>query len=290
MIDQMVRPATLAIVILTYNEEINLPQALNSVAGWANQIFILDSLSTDGTLEIARSFNCQIAQNKFENYAKQRNYALDHLPIDCEWVLFLDADEWLPDSLKEEISSLISASPKENGFYIKRRFIWHGQWLRHGYYPSWLMRLFRYGKGRCEDRTVNEHLIVDGLVGYLRNDFIHEDGKGVTEWIAKHNRYATMEAIELMNTRTAPVCREIDVNLFGTQSQRKRWLRNKIWNRMPPLVRPFFFFFYRYVLAGGFLDGREAFIYHFFQALWFPMLIDVKYLELLSLRRRSLHQ
>ena len=290
MIDHMVRPATLAIVILTYNEETNLPQALKSVSGWANQIAILDSLSTDGTLEIARSFNCQIAQNKFENYAKQRNYALAHLPIDCEWVLFLDADEWLPDSLKEEISAVISASPNENGFYIKMRLIWHGQWIRHGYYPSWLLRLFRYGKGRCEDRTVNEHLIVDGPVGYLRNDFIHEDGKGVTEWIAKHNRYATMEAIELMNTRTAPAYREIDVNLFGTQSQRKRWLRYKIWNKMPPLVRPFFFFFHRYLLAGGFLDGREAFIYHFFQALWFPMLIDAKYLELLALRRRSLHQ
>ena len=281
-------PATLAVVILTWNEEANLAQALDSVAGWANEMFVLDSLSTDRTLEIARRYDCQIAQNKFENYAKQRNYALDHLPIRCEWVLFLDADEWLPDALKQEISTLISTLPWENGFYINRRLMWMRRWIRRGYYPSWILRLFRYGKGRCEDRTVNEHLIVDGATGHLRNDFIHEDQKGVTDWIAKHNHYATLEALELMNARLAPGYREIDARVFGTQEQRKRWLRHRVWNRMPPLIRPCVYFFYRYVLAGGFLDGREAFVYHFLQALWFPMLIDVKYLEFSAKRDRRL--
>ena len=125
-----------------------------------------------------------------------------------------------------------------------------GRWIRRGYYPSWILRLFRHGKGRCEDRAVNEHLIVDGKTGQLRNDFIHEDRKGVTDWIAKHNGYATREAQELFNTRTAQDYREIDVRLFGTQAQRKRWLRYKVWNRLPPLIRPLFYFFYRYVLAG----------------------------------------
>ena len=166
--------------------------------------------------------------------------------------------------------------------------MWMGRWIRRGYYPSWMLRLFRYGKGRCEDRAVNEHLIVDGVTGHLRNDFMHEDQKGVTDWIAKHNSYATLEALELMNTRSAPGYREIDARLFGTQAQRKRWLRHRAWNRMPPLIRPFFYFFYRYVLTGGFMDGREAFVYHFLQALWFPMLIDVKYLEFLAKRGRHL--
>jgi glycosyltransferase involved in cell wall biosynthesis len=288
MTDETVRPSTVAVVVLTYNEEVNLSQALNSVTGWANQTFVLDSLSTDRTMEIARRFDCQIAQNKFENYAKQRNYALNHLPINCEWVFFLDADEWLPEVLKAEISTLIATRPAENGFHINRRLMWMGRWIRRGYYPSWVLRLFRYGKGCCEDRAVNEQLIVDGLAGHLHNDFIHEDQKSITEWIAKHNRYATLEAMELMNTRSAPGYREIDARLFGTQAQRKRWLRHKIWNRMPPLIRPLFYFFYRYVLAGGFLDGREAFIYHFLQALWLPMLIDVKYLEFLAMRKRTL--
>ncbi|MBU2604240.1 MAG: glycosyltransferase family 2 protein [Actinobacteria bacterium] len=280
MRDSEVLPGTLAVSILTYNEEASIAQALDSVAGWANELFILDSLSTDRTLEIARQYGCHIAQNKFENYATQRNYALDHLPIRSEWVLFLDADEWLPEALKQEISTLIATSPEENGFYINRRLIWMGRWIRRGYYPSWILRLFRHGKGRCEDRAVNEHLIVEGKAGQLRNDFMHEDRKGVTDWIAKHNGYATREAQELLNTWSAPGYQEIDARLFGTQAQRKRWLRYKVWNRLPPLIRPLVYFFYRYIWAGGFLDGKAAFVYHFLQALWYPLLIDVKYLEL----------
>src|SRR5262245_14755769 len=288
--DRQVLPGTLAVIILTCNEEANLAQALESIAGWAAEIFILDSVSTDRTLEIARQYGCHIAQNKFENYAKQRNYALDHLPIRSEWVFFLDADEWVPAALKQEISTLIATSPMENGFYIKWRLIWMGRWIRRGYYPSWILRLFRYGKGRCEDRAINEHLIVNGPTGRLHNDFIHEDRKGVTEWIVKHNGYAAREAQELLNTRPAQGYQEIDARLFGSQAQRKRWLRRKVWNRLPPLIRPFFYFFYRYVLAGGFLDGKEAFAYHFLQALWFPMLIDIKYLEMKMSRKLAQRQ
>ncbi len=272
--------ADVAVIVLTYNEEINIGQSLESVSGWAKEVFVLDSFSTDRTLEIARSFGCQITQHKFENYARQRNHALDELPIRSEWVLFLDADEWLPDALKEEISATLAAAPEANGFYLNRRLIWMGRWVRRGYYPSWILRLFRRGKGRCEDREVNEHLIVEGLTSRLRQDFIHEDRKGVSEWIAKHNGYALLEAQTLINASREADYQEIDARFSGTQAQRKRWLRHRVWNRMPPLVRPFFYFFYRYVLNGGFLDGREAFIFHFLQALWFPMLIDIKYLEL----------
>lgn len=271
---------TVAVVILTYNEELNIAQALESVASWANEIFILDSFSTDRTLEIVRSYGFHIAQNKFGNYANQRNHALETLPIRSEWVLFLDADEWLPPEIKQEISARLASSPAENGFSLNMRMIWMGRWIRRGYYPSWILRLFRHGKARCEDRAVNERLIVEGVTGQLRNDFMHEDRKGVTDWIAKHNGYAAREALELLNAHRAPGYREIDASLFGTQAQRKRWLRYKVWNRLPPLLRPFIYFFYRYVLMGGFLDGREAFIYHFLHALWYPMLIDIKYLEL----------
>lgn len=275
---------TLAVIILTYNEEANIAQAIDSVSGWANEIFILDSQSTDRTLEIAGQYGCHIAQNKFENYAKQRNHALDHLPIHSEWVFFLDADEWLSEELKKEISALIARSPEENGFFIKRRLIWMGRWIRRGYYPSWQLRLFRNGKGRCEDRAVNEHLIVEGITGHLRNDFTDENKKEVSDWIVKHNGYATREAQELLNTRSVKGYQEIDVSLFGTQAQRRRWLRYKVWNNLPPLIRPFFYFIYRYILLGGFLDGREAFIFHFLQALWYPMLIDIKYLEMKMIR------
>ena len=274
--------ADVAVIVLTYNEEINIAQALDSVAGWAREIFILDSFSTDRTLDIARAYGCHITQHKFENYARQRNHALDALPIRSEWVLFLDADEWLPDPLKQEISTTLAGTPAVDGFYLNRRLIWMGRWIRRGYYPSWILRLFRRGKGRCEDRQVNEHLIVEGPTAQLREDFMHEDRKGVSDWIEKHNRYAILEAQTLLAVNPAKEHQEIDARWSGTQAQRKRWLRHRVWNRMPPLIRPFFYFLYRYIVKGGFLDGREAFIFHFLQALWFPMLIDIKYLELRS--------
>jgi glycosyltransferase involved in cell wall biosynthesis len=271
-----------AVVILTFNEEPNLWQALTSVCGWAAQVFIFDSYSTDRTLEVARQFNCEVVQHPFVDYAKQRNAALENLPIAAQWVLFLDADEWLTCELKDEISQLLARGPEENGFYIKRRLIWMGRWIRRGYYPTWILRLFRYGKGRCEDRAVNEHIVVEGRTGYLKQDFVHEDRKGLLDWVAKHNSYSTREAEELFRKGTAG---QIAARLWGgSQAERKRWVRDRVWTQLPPLVRPFLYFLYRYVIKGGFLDGGAGFSYHFLQALCFMMLIDLKYLEMRQLR------
>jgi glycosyltransferase involved in cell wall biosynthesis len=279
------RPKTVTVVILTYNEAENLSHALESIKGWCDETHVLDSFSTDGTQEIARNAGCTIYEHHFDDYAKQRNYALEQLPITTEWVLFLDADEWVTDALKTEISQLIEWSPIEDGFYLNRRFIWMGKWIRRGYYPSWILRLFRNGKARCEDRGINEQMIVDGTVGYLKHDFMHEDRKGVGDWIAKHNAYATREARELLRTSQQAGYREVDASLFGGQAHRKRWLRQRVWGRLPPIVRPFIYFTHRYVLAGGFLDGRAALIYHFLHALWYPLLTDVKYLEMKRAQR-----
>jgi glycosyltransferase involved in cell wall biosynthesis len=268
----------IAVIVLTFNEEPNIAQALESVQGWATQIIVLDSYSTDRTLEIASHYPCTIVQNHFEDYSKQRNFAIERLPITREWVFFLDADEWIPLELKEEISALVASNPRENGFFANRRLFWMGKWIRRGYYPTWILRLFRFGKARCEDRSVNEHLVVEGATGYLKNDFIHEDHRGVTDWIAKHNGYATREASELLKKPTTDV--QNSVRFWGTQAERKRWLRYRLWNDLPLLIRPFLFFVYRYVFRGAFLDGKAAFAYHFLQGLWFPMLIDIKYLEM----------
>jgi len=239
---------------------------------------VLDSFSTDSTLEVARQFRADIHQHRFKSYAAQRNRALD-LPIRSEWILFLDADEWLPEPLKEEIATVLSSNPLENGFYMKRRLIWMGRWIRRGYYPTWILRLFRRGKARCEQRGINPHLIVQPPVGFLKQDFVHEDHRGLSSWIARHNDYAACEAEELLRRKSGAKQEEIPARLFGTQAEQKRWLRHKVWERLPPLLRPFFYFGYRYFLRCGFLDGKEAFLYHFFQALWFPLLIDAKYLE-----------
>jgi glycosyltransferase involved in cell wall biosynthesis len=283
--------ADVAVVILTYNEEANIAHALDSVSGWARQLFVVDSFSTDRTLEVVGRYDCAVVQNAFENYSRQRNFALTQLPIEAEWILFLDADEWVPAELRDEISAVVASRPAENGYFLKYRMIWMEKWIRRGYYPTWILRLFRHGAARCEDRGVGEHLIVDGATGYLRNDFIHHDRKGVDEWIADHNRYATREALEMLRRDGRPG--EIDARFWGgTQAQRKRWLRNVVWNRLPPLVRPFMYFFFRYFVQRGFMDGRAGFMFHFLQALWYYFLIDVRYLELKQQKRlagRAVH-
>jgi glycosyltransferase involved in cell wall biosynthesis len=247
---------------------------------------VLDSFSTDGTLDIARRFGAHVYQHEFEDYACQRNWALTDIPMESKWVLFLDADEWLTIELKDEIGRVIASDPIETGFFLKRRFIWMGTWVRRGYYPTWILRLFRRGKARCERRSCNEHLVIEGNAGFLKADFMHEERKGITDWIAKHNRYATLEAFELLKAENAP--QDVPVSFWRTsQWGRKRWLRYRVWNRMPPLLRPLIYFVYRSILCGGFLDGPRALIYHFLQALWYPLLIDIKYLELRAVARSS---
>ena len=268
----------LTVILLTLDEEENLPQALDSLRGWAGQVIVLDSGSSDRTVEIARAFGADVHVHRFENYARQRNHALT-LPIHHEWVLFLDADEWLPPELKAEIAQAIARSDGVNGYFIKWRLIWMGRWIRRGYYPTWILRLFRRGKARCEERGVNEHLIVEPPLGRLRHDFMHEDRKGLTDWLAKHVRYAQLEAEELLKRQQGLSQAEIGARFWGSQAERKRWLRHRVWERLPPFVRPWLYFAFRYVLRGGFLEGREAFVFHFLHALWYMTLIDAFWLE-----------
>lgn len=266
-----------SVVLLTLDESCNLPHALDSVCGWADQVFVLDSFSSDDTVEIARARGCHVAQHRFVDYASQRNHALDHLPIETEWVLFLDADEWLPTALRDEISRVVRASPPENGFMLCRRLLWRGRWIKRGYYPTWILRLFRHGKARCELRAVNEHLLVDGAVGHLTEDFMHEDRKPLEVWLRKHIGYARREAIELVKEQSAE---QLDARLLGSQPERVRWIRQNVWSRLPLLTRPWMYFGYRYVARRGFLEGPEALAFHTLHALWFQTLIDLHVMEL----------
>lgn len=269
--------ADVSVIILTWNEEANIAQALESIQGWARRIFIVDSFSSDRTLEIARSYGCDIYRFEFENYSRQRNRALAELPIDTEWVMFLDADEWIPEALKSEIARQLAGDPEEQGFFLRRRFYWMNTWIRRGYYPVWILRLFRRGAGYCEDRSVNEHIVVSGRAGFLNQDFIHQDRKPLSDWIEKHNRYALREARELLRSETTP--EKLSARFLGPQAERTRWLRERVYNRLPPVVRPMLFLLYRVVIRGGLLDGWPALIYHFLQAFWYPLLIDLHFLE-----------
>ncbi len=276
MTDEIKPPLT--IVILTFNEEINLPGALESVVAWADQVFVVDSFSTDKTLEIARKYEAQIFQNIWVDWATQRNWALDNLPIKNEWVLFLDADERVSPELAEEIRETLINVPNEIcGFYVKRKFVFLGKWLRHGgLFPNFILRLVRKDKTRVKMIGAWEYFRVHGETLKMNNSVIHKDNKTLTHWINKHNQYADNEAKAIRENK-----KYIEIGSNGElERKQKVKLRGYIWNRLPLLQRSFFPFFTRYVIQRGFLDGIEGFIYYFLHDLWYPFLVDTKVLEL----------
>jgi glycosyltransferase involved in cell wall biosynthesis len=268
-------------LVLTLNEEANMAPCLESLR-WAAEVFVVDSLSADRTAEIATGLGARVYLHAFDGYAKQRNWALDNLPFSSEWVLTLDADERIPSALADEITQVIRNDGDGcAGFYLKYRHIFFGRFLRHGgLYPTWLLRLYKRDHVRYEERPMNEHAILDGAAGYLRNPFEHCDNRPLSDWIAKHDRYANLEAEEYLRERFGEGYRDsIPARLWGTQAQRKRWIKLHLWNRLPLLLRPFLFFFRNYFLKGGFLDGRQGFIYHVLWSFWVRFLIDAKILE-----------
>jgi glycosyltransferase involved in cell wall biosynthesis len=278
--------APVAVIILTYNEEVNLRSALESVKDLTDEIFIVDSFSTDKTLEIAREYTDKIYQNAWVHWAHQRNWALDNLPISYNWVLFLDADERLSGDLCREIADTFAAGPpRVNGFYIKRNFYFLGRWLKYGgYQRDFILRLIHKDKARSIGSGSVEYVTVEGDLGRLRSPMIHEDKKDLSFWIEKQNKNSTLAAQEIFKIDAKRGL----LSKYASNKQRKIehsariWIRENFWYRMPHLIRPFFSFFYRYFLQIGFLDGKEGFIYYFLHGLWYRLLIDAKYLEIIK--------
>ncbi len=272
----------LTVVILTLNEEENISHSVANVMGWAKNVFVLDSGSTDKTVKIAERMGSKVFYRKFDTYSKQRNYAIHELPIETEWMMFLDADEYLTEDLKREIAMVLPKT-KKDGFFMKRRFYFMGRWIKHGgYYPVKLLRLFKRDKAHVE-RDINEHVVVEGSIGELKHDFIDENHKGIHAWIEKHNRYSDFEALELLRHEERIRKGKIDTyaRFFGTPPQRKRWIREHLWNRfMHPLIKPWLYFFYRYIIKLGFLDGKEGYMFFMMHAFVMVLPTSVKYYEL----------
>jgi len=270
----------IAVVILTHNEEINLPDCLRSVSGWAPEIFVVDSGSTDRTGEIACQHGASVVEHAFETHSKQWAWALQNLPIGAGWVLGLDADQRVTAELGAELRALDESSLSGiQGIYIKRRQVFRDKWIRFGgYYPKYLLKLFRKDAVVADTRDlVDHHFYVSGATLKLQHDLMEVNRKedDITFWIEKHNRYATLLAREEMETRANGRTNMIAPSLFGNPDQRALQLK-QIWTKMPLYFRPFIYFFYRYVLRLGFLDGKQGAIFHFLQAFWFRLLIDIK--------------
>lgn len=273
-----------SVLILTLNEEINLPDCLETVR-WSDDVVVLDSLSTDRTVEIAKAWGARVVARAFDNWAAHSNWAFENIDFKHEWVLYIDADERVPPDMREEVLRVAKEAGSNVGAYrIRFKNILFGRWIRHSsLYPSWITRLLRRGRFRYETRSVNPHPVVDGEVGHLQTHFIHHSfNKGFHHWFDKHNSYSTMEAQE-----TIRHLREGTVDWLGLVSRdpahRRRALKNLSF-RLPS--RALAKFVYMYLLRRGFLDGSAGLTYCTLQAIYEYMIV-VKVREMQQRERHA---
>lgn len=273
----------LSVIILTYNEEKHIARCINSLKPIAKNIFIVDSFSSDKTVEIAKSLGAKVYQNEWKNHAVQFQWGLDNCPIDTTWVMKMDADEYILPELAKEINEKLPALNKDiTGIYIKRRVYFMDRWIKHGsYYPIWLLRIWRYEYGRMEQRWMDEHIkLSEGNTINFKYDLVDENLNNLTWWINKHNGYASREAIDILNIiYNFLEYDEVEARFFGTQEQRKRWLKYR-YAKLPLFSRPFIYFIYRYFFKLGVLDKKEGLIWHFLQGFWYRFLVDAKIYEI----------
>jgi glycosyltransferase involved in cell wall biosynthesis len=265
-----------SVIILAFNSVDTIEATLTQAREISDDLHIVDSFSRDDTVALSQQHGAQVVQHAFENYGAQRNWAIDNLVLRYPWQLHLDADERLTSELIASLRSLPD-NPAQSGFLIARTVRFLGRQMRHGgMSPTWHLRLFRNGRGRCEERQYDQHFYLsDGSAGQLQGTMIDEIRMSLSEWTARHNRWSDAEVMEQIGAMDAV---RIRPRFWGNPLERKRYLRG-LYNNAPLFVRPYALFFYRYVLRLGFLDGWEGFIFWTLQTFWFRFLIDAKLFE-----------
>jgi glycosyltransferase involved in cell wall biosynthesis len=273
-------PSSVTVVVLTFNEERNLADCLDSVVDWASEILVVDSGSTDGTVRIAEAAGARVVVHPFDTHARQWAWALGTQPIRTDWVLALDADQRVTPQLAAAIAAA-TADPTAaavTGYFLARRQVFRGRWIRHGgYYPKYLLKLFRKDAVALDETDlVDHHFSVNGPTRRLTGDLVEDNRNeaAIFDWVAKHNRYARLQAREELQRSSAR-----SVRWFGNPDERTGRLK-QLWARLPLYVRPTLYFLYRYFVRLGFLDGKEGLIFHFMQAFWYRLLVDINIDEL----------
>jgi glycosyltransferase involved in cell wall biosynthesis len=275
-------------IILIFNEELNLEACLSSISHLTKDIVIIDSGSTDRSLEIAQKFTSQVYTHKFINHANQFNWALDTVNINGDWILRLDADERLTKELVEEIKQLDELNlinSITNGFILKFRTFFMNQELRYGgVYPFKKLVLFKKGYGRYENKNMDEHILLDsGTVKVFKNNALHYDYKDLHSLIHKHNVYATSELKDYISNNFI-VSRKLASRAI--QSNRKK---KATYYKLPIFLRALLLFIYNYFFRMGFLDGKKGLIYHFITTFYYRFIIDAKIYEYKVLLNKNIH-
>jgi len=271
----------ISVIILTYNEEIHIQRCIENILPIVRDIFVVDSFSTDKTVEITKVLGVKVYQNKWENnHAKQFNWALNNLPIQTKWILRLDADEYLTSELITELENRLHILENTvTGVIFKRRHIFLNKWIKKGFYPVKLLRLFQYQKAVCEQRWMDEHIqLKEGVAIEFDFDFVDHNLNNLTWWTNKHNGYAIREAIDLLDMELKILERNNENELIGQAAQKRN--RKLSYVKQPLFFRSFAYFIYRYIFKFGFTEGKEGFLWHFLQGWWYRTLVDAKIFEI----------
>lgn len=276
---------SIAAIVLTKNEEKHIVRCLESIRDVCDDIVVVDCFSDDRTVELAESFGARVVQHPWKNYATQLNYGIHQCGITADWIWRIDADEYIEGGLGQAVNDFIQTAPDDvNGIYVRKRIDFMGRPLLHGgWYPSYHLKVFRRGHGDCENRWMDEHIrLFDGrTITIEQGNQVDANLNDLTWWTEKHNGYATREMADMlmMEYGLDATAEGVVPKFFGTEEQRKRWLKIK-YIKTPLFVRPFINFTLRYIIRGGFLDGREGFLWHILQGFWYRMLVDAKIFEL----------
>lgn len=274
---------SISAVILTFNEEKHIARCIKSLKGLCETVYVIDSYSTDNTVKISEEMGAKVYKNEFVNHAAQFNWGLINCNIQSDWIFRIDGDEYFENNNTIEFQkSLENLSPDVNGIRIKRKIKFLGKVLKHGgWYPKWVIRIFRRGYGVCENQWMDEHIVLtDGKSISLDMAIVDENLNNLGWWISKHNNYATKAVIDyFQHKNNLKQGTGVQPNIFGIDAERKRWLKIKYYS-LPIFIRPFFSFLYYYFLRLGFLDGSSGFIWYVLQGFWYRFLVDAKIYEL----------
>lgn len=278
-------------VVLTQDEENNIEPCLRTFADWAGEIYVVDSGSSDRTLEIVSRYTNKIVHHPFVNYSRQRNWTQENLPISFDWIFHIDADERVSPELARAIKTLFENPFRLSevaGFLFCRRIEFLGKHIKHGgIYPTYHCRLYRKGLGRCEERDYDQHFFVQGKTEIIEGDLIEVTATSLYSWTVRHNRWAQLEANYLTEEKGVQERQYVNTNPFRSPIERKRWLKDSIYGKAPLFIRSFCYFFLRYVLRGGFMDGAKGLIFHFLHGFWFRFYIDACVYEIMEGRKRD---
>lgn len=271
----------ITVIIITYQEEKNIKACINSIKEVTDNIFVVDSYSTDNTQNILQELNIEFCEHEFISYAEKRNWSQDNNPFKTPWVFHLDADErFTPELVKWLLDEFETEKDAVDGFMFSRKTVFMDSWIRRGdHYPNYHLNFFKSNLGYVEEKAYDNHFVVKGnLVKSIpKADIINLVADSIDELILSHNKWATVEAKEIVFGIEKG---EVVPKLFGNPMERRRWLKVNIFQKSPLFLRSFLYFNYRYFLKLGFLDGKEGLIFHVLQGFWFRFLIDAKVVEL----------